>query len=352
MTLQTSSFGFNVAHHSNEENVSIKLVIYDFDQTITCEHLYYALEGGQEDALSKMTDDRLLKIFGGKERTERLHQHFERISSKSEVAIISFGWVNVIRLALQRMNLGQYFEKAVIIGKDSEELKTAGSKAKCISMMKKERTLKSDQVMFVDDDATNVSKAQSYSQTVTIVPRNGMTFKHMQEIEEKVGVYPSEPLQMEITTPKTVASQMTKQYPSHNELHDHKKQKSSLDKYRITKVPDWFESLTNPKPETPVIQIGGDQTPGSDSEYELNVPVLNSELENVAKKQEAQQPANIVNGGLSLNFGGDADDENNQNHHAQLACNTDVNGNHKKDNNNGNDDSGVLLNGGGGGADQ
>lgn len=142
----------------------------------------------------------------------------------------------------------------------------------------------------------------SYSVTVLINPRNGMTFKHMKEIEEKCGVYPSEPLQMELTTPKTVQSQVTKEYPLHGKNKDdqHKKQKSSLDKYKITNVPDWFDKLSNPVPDTPVIQIGGDQTPGSDSEYELNVPMLNTELENIAKK-----PKN----GLSLNLSDDIDDD-------------------------------------------
>jgi len=313
MSLPKQSFGFN-----NDENASkIKLVIYDFDQTITKDHLYYELDGGQEDSLNKMTDDKLLSVFGGNERKERLTQHFERISTSCELAIISFGWVGVIKLALKRMNLDKYFENSIIIGKDSEELKTAGSKAKCIYRMKKDKKLKSDQVVFIDDDNQNIQKAMSYSQTVLINPRSGMTFKHMKEIEEKCGVYPTEPLQMELTTPKTVQSQVTKNYPSHDNEDKHKKQKSSLDKYKITNVPDWFDKLSNPVPDTPVIQIGGDQTPGSDSEYELNVPMLNTELENIAKK-----PKN----GLSLNLSDDIDDDDI--HNINNNINDNINRNH------------------------
>ena len=142
MSIPKQSFGFN----GNEEALGIKLVIYDFDQTITSDHLYYKLDGGQSDALNKMSDDKLLQIFGGQERKQRLDQHFERISKNCELAIISFGWVNVIKGALKRMNLHKYFENSIIIGKESEELKTAGSKAKCIYRMKKKRNLKSDQV--------------------------------------------------------------------------------------------------------------------------------------------------------------------------------------------------------------
>ena len=143
MSLPKQSFEFN---NNGDDRLPIKLVIYDFDQTITRDHLYYELDGGQEDSLNKMSDDKLLKIFGGKERKERLNDHFKRITTNSEIAIISFGWVNVIKIALERMGLNKYFENSIIIGKDSEELKTAGSKAKCIYRMKKKRNLKSDQV--------------------------------------------------------------------------------------------------------------------------------------------------------------------------------------------------------------
>ncbi len=47
----------------------MKLVIYDFDQTITCDHLYYELDGGQEDELKKMSDDKLFDVFGGIDAT-------------------------------------------------------------------------------------------------------------------------------------------------------------------------------------------------------------------------------------------------------------------------------------------
>ena len=147
-TNKGSSFGFNTNHGSDD--LPIKLVIYDFDQTITCLHLYYELDGGQEDALKKMSDDKLLTVFGGTERIERLNEHFSRLSTHNiELAIISFGWVGVIKKALQRMKLYKYFEKSIIIGKDSEELKNAGSKAKCIYKMKKKRNLKSAQVRTV-----------------------------------------------------------------------------------------------------------------------------------------------------------------------------------------------------------
>ena len=117
----------------------------------------------------------------------------------------------------------------------------------------------------------------SYTQTILIQPRNGMTDKHMKEIEDKVGVNIESSLKMELSTPTTVNAQKTKDYSYKNEVE----KKSSLDKYKIKSVPDWFDKLSNPVPDTPVIQIQGDQTPNSDSEYELNVPELNNELANI-----------------------------------------------------------------------
>merc|ERR1712154_368473 len=176
--------------------------------------------------------------------------------------------------------LFKYFDKSIIIGNDSEELKNAGSKAKCISKMKKKRKLKSTQIIFVDDDKQNITKSANYCQTMTISPRSGMTFDHLKQIEELCKVYP---LSMELTTPKTMSSEITKAYPSQNE-----KGVNKLDKYKIKEVPQWFDNLSKPETETPVIQIGGDQTPRSESgsEYELNVPMLNSELNNITKKQK------------------------------------------------------------------
>lgn len=63
-----------------------------------------------------------------------------------------------------------------------------------------------------------------------------------------------------------------------------------LDKYKITNVPEWFNKLSNITTETPVIEIGGDNTPVSESgEYELNVPILNND------KQETKNSLSVNN---------------------------------------------------------
>ena len=137
----------------------------------------------------------------------------------------------------------------------------------------------------------------SYCKTISISPRSGMSADHMKQIEELCKVYP---ISMELTTPKTVTSEITKAYPSQIDTNSKKQGKvNKLDKYKIKEVPKWFDNLANPVNDTPVIQIPGDSTPGSESgEYELNVPMLNSELSDISKKQKDAKNSN----GLSLNL--------------------------------------------------
>eukprot|EP01083_Nonionella_stella_P206140 750053_1 len=244
-----------------------------------------------------MSDDKLLDVFGGKDRQQRLIQHFERIESTNcELIIISFGWVKVIQNALKRMQLYKYFNKpSSIIGKDSELLKNNnGSKAQCISKLKSNRKLRSAQILFVDDDNANIQKATKYCDSICIKPRKGMTFNHMKDIEIKCNVLEIDNISMNITTPKTMESEISKRYPSQKQ-NDKQNKPNKLDKYKIRKVPKWFDNLSNITTETPVIQIGGDQTPVSESgEYELNVPILNNEI-------EPNNPNIKIKNGLSLN---------------------------------------------------
>ena len=96
---------------ANKQNAAkkapdVKLVIYDFDQTITAIHLYHELNDhgmDQEVALSKMSNKRLLQIFGGKGRLEALNRHFSALKEhKIEIAILSFGFVGVIHACRRR----------------------------------------------------------------------------------------------------------------------------------------------------------------------------------------------------------------------------------------------------------
>merc|ERR1712228_326700 len=117
------------------------------------------------------------------------------------------------------------------------------------------------------------------------------------------------------TTPKTVTSEITKTYPSQSQKQTIKPVKvNKLDKYKPV-VPTWFDNLSKPVDDTPVIQIpGGDTTPGSESgEYELNVPMLNSELSDVSKKQPKDNGLSLNLNGNSLNSNASDNDKEEQN---------------------------------------
>lgn len=165
--------------------------------------------------------------------------------------------------------------------------------------------------MFIDDDRQNIQKAMSYSLTVLISPRSGMTLDHMKQIEEKCKVYP---ISMELTTPKTVKKEISKHYPSQKMDKLNMDKTNNLEKYKIVSVPKWFDNLSNPINDTPVIQIGGDQTPCSESgEYELTVPMLNDNIAEIGGSKKEKQK-----NGLSLNLNPDdttsdyEEDENNE----------------------------------------
>lgn len=293
----STSFGFgqSTTDAAAAATNPIKLVVYDFDQTLSSVHLYHELQGKQEAALTKLSDERLLEIFGGTKRLERLSAHLSRVSEKCELAIISFGYVGVIKAALTRMSLFKFFSDSEIIGCDSDELSEAkGNKATCIKRMRKKRKITSKQVIFVDDDMSNIVKAKSCCVTVAIQPRCGMSSAHMTSIEEQCLVCPKLAQRMEITTPKTVQKQVKKHYPEQEQKQTQQKEAPIVDglaRFRIDPkkaalLDGDMDSLVT---ETPVIQIGGDGTPHSDSEYELNVPLLNTELEAVINNDDDQE---------------------------------------------------------------
>ena len=140
-----------------KRDIKVNLVVYDFDQTISCEHLYHVLSDapngheprGQLNALKEMDVSEVIEIFGGEERIKRLCLHFDRIEmcGKTQIGIVSFGYVDVIKHALEMVKLSKYFENMDIIGSDSAQLEDVDfSKAKCIQKMKKLRKLNTDQV--------------------------------------------------------------------------------------------------------------------------------------------------------------------------------------------------------------
>ena len=195
--------------NNNDNNeCNVKLVVYDFDQTITTFHLYHELSEddgeGQVDALAKRQEedkDFLINIFGGKDRLEAIDKHFKILTDNNiELAIISYGYVQVIKNALAAPSIKlykKYFKNSKIIGNDSIELQeypVNGNKAKCIQRQFQQYSSK--EIIFVDDDKYNIQDASENKRdgkdavcyTVLIEPRQGMNNTHMQTIETIAGI--------------------------------------------------------------------------------------------------------------------------------------------------------------------
>eukprot|EP00485_Elphidium_margaritaceum_P013156 CAMPEP_0202694718 /NCGR_PEP_ID=MMETSP1385-20130828/8512_1 /ASSEMBLY_ACC=CAM_ASM_000861 /TAXON_ID=933848 /ORGANISM="Elphidium margaritaceum" /LENGTH=318 /DNA_ID=CAMNT_0049350617 /DNA_START=90 /DNA_END=1043 /DNA_ORIENTATION=+ len=250
------------ASASDHEAGTVRLIMYDFDQTITCLHLYRELHGGQCPALNKFSDSKLLDVFGGQSRLRQLQAHFQHLASHHiDVAIVSFGWTDVIKQALTRVNLYRFFKhpNEMIIGRDHKDMvKFNKSKAKIIESLMQKKNLKFDQALFVEDSLSNVQQCQSKSlcKTVHISNRDGMTLEQMHTIEKGIYVYSEQEL-LALKQSSSLSNSLSANHGNENGNGNgktHKKNASSLAKYRITKVPDWFDKQFQ-KEATPVIEI-------------------------------------------------------------------------------------------------
>ena len=120
-------FFFN--YNLDISNAKIDIILYDFDETISCAHMFAELsklEGySKNDQLIALNndcnDECINKIFGGIDRIDRLNQHFNQLTTNYhdiDIGIISFGYRDVIIKALRRINLLQYFKLNNIFGRE------------------------------------------------------------------------------------------------------------------------------------------------------------------------------------------------------------------------------------------
>lgn len=153
-----------------------RIVIYDFDQTLTVKPLYGMLKNeysafSETEQLAMISKLKMIDIFGGDERMQRLNSHLKFLKSHNvDIAILSFGWHQVINYALKQMNISQYFD--TIIGRN--ELKISQIITPNINgdgnnnelSMKKVKSIKYDfkkynanNILFVDDSWMNMKLA-------------------------------------------------------------------------------------------------------------------------------------------------------------------------------------------------
>lgn len=262
---------------------TVQLVIYDFDQTITSLHLYRKLRGGKNAALSKFPDHKLIEVFGGEQRIQSLHRHFQYLRSHHiELYIVSFGWSEVIESALHRVEMDVYFKSTAILGRDSKELITHNrAKGEVVQSLMQQKKLKYQQVLFVDDDSRNIQQTHTVCKTLHISKRKGMTVDEMNVIEESIYVH-SEQQSMSAKGTDSVNDVGQRNVNEKEQEGDHeqkvqnlngflkRKNSSNLAKYKITNVPQWFDELGKKDESTPVVEIANDAFPDLSQEANGN----------------------------------------------------------------------------------
>jgi len=166
------------------------LLVYDFDQTITVEHVFHTTVGENDVGALATTydDDQIIGWFGGAERVQELRQHFQTLKDTGvQLRILSFGFCGIINYCLNVAGLEGIFEEEHIFGQDSEELiEKQGQKHALIEEWMNNMNLERKNVVFVDDDARNISAVNNtmFCLTVYVKERNGMTDKQMKQLEK------------------------------------------------------------------------------------------------------------------------------------------------------------------------
>ena len=111
----------------------------------------------------------------------------------------------------------------------------------------------------MDDAISNIEKAKSVCNTLHISSRKGMNEDEMKYIELSIYIYTKQELVSKMEDKKETIKL--------EKNGNHKKRTSSLAKYKITKVPKWFDDLNKKDDETPVIEIKEETFPQINNNY-------------------------------------------------------------------------------------
>ena len=166
----------------------LRIVFYDFDQTIPVIHIFKETNGAGD--VSEKSDQFFVDAFGGEERIARLKKHFERLA-QAEVRcfIVSYGHTAVIKESLTRVGLIDFFKEGAVIGRDSEALKRfRGAKHKIISEEMGSGSISYEEAIFVDDSKDNIEKCVEAGtcRTLHVHERRGLTEKDLVFLESEL----------------------------------------------------------------------------------------------------------------------------------------------------------------------
>eukprot|EP00930_Biecheleria_cincta_P071706 TRINITY_DN59175_c0_g1_i1.p1 TRINITY_DN59175_c0_g1~~TRINITY_DN59175_c0_g1_i1.p1 ORF type:complete len:293 (-),score=42.69 TRINITY_DN59175_c0_g1_i1:231-1109(-) len=186
-------------HGEGDASAALKLAVFDFDQTLASEHLYFALSR-RNLQVEELSQEELVHIFGGQNRLRNLDTFLQALwGAGVALVIVSHGNSRAIQTALHRVRLLQYFR--VIYGSDSSELQDVNQvKVRLIRRLRDQACLAPAQVLFCDDDVSNIEREVQLGdgQRVTAAQvcrtvgpsqgvKHGITEEHMKKILSLVG---------------------------------------------------------------------------------------------------------------------------------------------------------------------
>eukprot|EP01065_Artemidia_motanka_P032568 TRINITY_DN39553_c0_g1_i1.p1 TRINITY_DN39553_c0_g1~~TRINITY_DN39553_c0_g1_i1.p1 ORF type:complete len:472 (+),score=123.52 TRINITY_DN39553_c0_g1_i1:83-1498(+) len=183
----------------SRECCSLRLILYDFDCTLSTLHLYHTLneeapealvEGAatQEDmcSLQHATMERcfgsaaaLEGVFGGAERLQQLKAFLEELRRCGVMlGVLSHGFTSIVSTALRRADLLSVFDQRCVIGADHPlALRYDCHKFRVVAALREQLgEVPSDATLLIDDDVRNLlpCKATRCCGTLWIWRRRGM----------------------------------------------------------------------------------------------------------------------------------------------------------------------------------
>lgn len=128
----------------NEDFDNITKIIFDFDHTLTIEHIGTT----PIESPDKVTEELIKKVFGSKDNIDNLKFIFSKF--KNRIYIASFGYKKTIELLLDKVGLNIPHDR--IYGNEGYK----GDKNKMLNMISEDKST----IFFVDDDGVNIQKAE------------------------------------------------------------------------------------------------------------------------------------------------------------------------------------------------
>lgn len=221
----------------------VRLVVFDFDQTLSVVHVFKALAGWSKDSSMHVpkpfaTTERgqvrriaelsqvepfakrggfAKAVFGGEARVEQVRQVLRALVARDvQLVICTKGLVGAVRKCLHDLGLLQYFSEVYGNTGDnygetsydkelsrsrpssmerqflgSPDVSAWRSKDKLIAQLMSHAGLHRDQVVLVEDDPEEIRRASSVCRTIWVREASGITIRHCSVLKDMVEARPA-----------------------------------------------------------------------------------------------------------------------------------------------------------------